>query len=79
MTNWQILRRFGTFYDHLLHFVFLWYIISGSGNIYQEKSGIHAGGHGNFFQSKYEEESTVVANAFRTETGLHTLSPGGLA
>jgi hypothetical protein len=28
------------FYDHLVHFVFIWYIISGFGIIYQEKSDI---------------------------------------
>jgi hypothetical protein len=28
------------FYDHLVHFVFIWYIISGLGIMYQEKSGI---------------------------------------
>jgi hypothetical protein len=36
---WNILQAFGMFYDHLEHFVFIWNIFSGSGNIYQEKSG----------------------------------------
>jgi hypothetical protein len=26
MAIWNILRTFGTFYDHLVHFVFVWYI-----------------------------------------------------
>jgi hypothetical protein len=28
MAIWNILRTFGIFYDHLLHFVFIWYIFS---------------------------------------------------
>jgi thiosulfate reductase cytochrome b subunit len=28
------------FYDHLVHFAFIWFIISGFGIMYQEKSGI---------------------------------------
>jgi hypothetical protein len=39
MAIWNILQTFRIFYDHLVHFVFIWYIFSGSGNIYQEKSG----------------------------------------
>jgi hypothetical protein len=27
------------FYDHLVHFVLIWYIFSGFGITYQEKSG----------------------------------------
>jgi hypothetical protein len=26
MAIWNILQAFGKFYDHLLHFVFIWYI-----------------------------------------------------
>jgi hypothetical protein len=26
MTIWSILQSFGIFYDHLVHFVFMWYI-----------------------------------------------------
>jgi hypothetical protein len=26
MTIWNILWRFGIFYDHLVHFIFIWYI-----------------------------------------------------
>jgi hypothetical protein len=36
---WDILWRFGKFYDHLVHFVFIWYIYSGFCIMYQEKSG----------------------------------------
>jgi hypothetical protein len=39
MAIWNILRTFGIFYDHLVHFVFIWYISSGSGVTHQEKSG----------------------------------------
>jgi hypothetical protein len=39
MAIWNILQTFGIFYDHLVHFVFIWYIFSGLANIYQEKSG----------------------------------------
>jgi hypothetical protein len=39
MTIWDILSPFGTFCIHLVHFVFIWYIFSGFGIMYQEKSG----------------------------------------
>jgi hypothetical protein len=39
MATWNILRRVGIFYDHLVHFVFIWCIFSGFGIMYQEKSG----------------------------------------
>jgi hypothetical protein len=32
-----VLRILGIFYDRLVHFEFLWYIISGFGVMYQEK------------------------------------------
>jgi hypothetical protein len=35
----EYLQTFGIFYDHLVHFVFLWYIFSGFGIMYREKSG----------------------------------------
>jgi hypothetical protein len=39
MAIWNILRTLGTVYDYLVHFVFIWYIFSGFGIMYQEKSG----------------------------------------
>jgi hypothetical protein len=36
----DFLRTFGIFFDHLVHFVVIWYIFSGFGIMYQEKSGI---------------------------------------
>jgi hypothetical protein len=39
MAIWNILWRFGIFYAHLVHFVFVWYGFSGFGVMYQEKSG----------------------------------------
>jgi hypothetical protein len=36
---WNILQPFGTFYEHCHNFVFIWYIFSGFGIMYQEKSG----------------------------------------
>jgi hypothetical protein len=36
---WNVLQTFGIFYDHLVHFVFIWYTFPGLGNIYQENSG----------------------------------------
>jgi hypothetical protein len=36
---WNILRMCGIFYDRLVHFVFIWYIFSGFGIMYPEKSG----------------------------------------
>jgi hypothetical protein len=35
----NILRTLVLFYDHLVHFVFIWYIFSGFGIMYQEKYG----------------------------------------
>jgi hypothetical protein len=39
MATWNILRIFGIFYDHLVHFMFVWYIFSGFGNTREDKSG----------------------------------------
>jgi hypothetical protein len=39
MAIWNVLWTFGIFYDHLVHFVFIWYIFSGFGIMHQEKSG----------------------------------------
>jgi hypothetical protein len=39
MVIWDILWRFGILYDHLVHFVFIWYIFSSFGIMYQEISG----------------------------------------
>jgi hypothetical protein len=39
MVIWNILQAFGTFYDHLVHFVFIWHIFSSLGIMHQEKSG----------------------------------------
>jgi hypothetical protein len=36
MAIWNILWSLGIFYDHLVHFVFIWYIFSGIGTMYQE-------------------------------------------
>jgi hypothetical protein len=36
---YNILWTFGKFYDHLVHFVLIWYIFSCFGITYQEKSG----------------------------------------
>jgi hypothetical protein len=35
----NILRTFVIFYDHWVHFVFIWYIFSVFGIMHQEKSG----------------------------------------
>jgi hypothetical protein len=39
--DWKklILWPFGIFYGYLVNFVFIWYILSRFGNMYQEKSG----------------------------------------
>jgi hypothetical protein len=39
MAIWNFLPTFGIFNDPLVHFVFIWFIFSGLGIIYQEKSG----------------------------------------
>jgi hypothetical protein len=36
MATSNILRTFWIFYDHLAHFVFIWYIFSGFGTMYQK-------------------------------------------
>jgi hypothetical protein len=35
----NILRTFGIFYEHLVHFVLFWYIFSRFGSIYLQTSG----------------------------------------
>jgi preprotein translocase subunit SecY len=35
----NILRTFGIFYNHLVHFMFIWFIFFGFGIMYQEQSG----------------------------------------
>jgi hypothetical protein len=39
MADWTILRTFRIFYDQLVQFVFIWYVLSGLGIMHQEKSG----------------------------------------
>jgi hypothetical protein len=39
MAIWNIYTHLLYFIDHLVHFVFIWHIISGFGIMYQEKSG----------------------------------------
>jgi hypothetical protein len=39
MAIWNILWRFGIFYDRLVHFKFIWYIFSSLGIMYKDKSG----------------------------------------
>jgi hypothetical protein len=36
---WNILRQFGIFHGHLVHFVVIWYILTRFGIVCQEKSG----------------------------------------
>jgi hypothetical protein len=36
MAVWNIVRKFGIFYDHLVHFVFILYIVSGFGIMYMK-------------------------------------------
>jgi hypothetical protein len=39
MAIWNILRTFGKLYDHLVHFLSIWYTFSGFVITYQQKSG----------------------------------------
>jgi hypothetical protein len=39
MGIWNILRVIWDIFDHLLHFIFIWYIFSGFVIMYKEKSG----------------------------------------
>jgi hypothetical protein len=38
MALWNILQTFGILCDNLVHFVFIWFIFSGFGIMYQEKN-----------------------------------------
>jgi hypothetical protein len=53
MPIWNILWTWGIFYDYSVHFVFIWYIFSGFGIMYQEKSGNPAP---KWLQSCWQEE-----------------------
>jgi hypothetical protein len=35
MAIWNILRKLGIFYDHLVHFVFIWYILCSFGTFFR--------------------------------------------
>jgi hypothetical protein len=39
MAFWSSLQTFGILYDHLVHFVFTWYIFYGFGIMQQKSSG----------------------------------------
>jgi hypothetical protein len=58
MVIYNVLRIYGICYDHLVHFVFIWYIFSGLGILHQEKSGnpgvvvITAGAEDRGFESR---------------------------
>jgi hypothetical protein len=39
MAIWNILLTIGIFHEHLVYFVFIWYIYSGFGVMRKEKSG----------------------------------------
>jgi hypothetical protein len=54
MATWKILWRVWIFYDHLVQFVFIWYIFPGFGNMYQEKSG-NPGWRQNSFHKKEKQ------------------------
>jgi hypothetical protein len=41
MAIWNIVQTFRIYYDHLVHFVFIWYIFFGFGIMHQEKPGNH--------------------------------------
>jgi hypothetical protein len=62
MIIWNILRTFGIFYDHLVHFVFNWYIFPGFGIMYQEKSGKLASGAGSVEAAKLLSHARNLLN-----------------
>jgi hypothetical protein len=39
LSIWNILQTLGIFYDHLVDFMLIWYIFSGFGIMYREKTG----------------------------------------
>jgi hypothetical protein len=44
MAIWNISQTLGIFFDHLITFLFIWYIFSGFGIMHPEKSGNPAEG-----------------------------------
>jgi hypothetical protein len=39
MAFWNNLQSLGIFYDHWVHFMFIWYTLAGFGIMHQEESG----------------------------------------
>jgi hypothetical protein len=60
MVIWNILWPFGIFYDHLVQFVFIWYIFPVFGIMHKEKSGNPASGQST--SSKKNKLKKVLAN-----------------
>jgi hypothetical protein len=74
MAIWCILRTFGTFYDHLVHFVFIWYIFSGFGIMYQEKSdNPDFPSHQRFFLSSFWQKESLFCQIVGVDTRQMTL------
>jgi hypothetical protein len=44
---WNILQTLGIFFDHLEHFLLIWYIFPGFGILHQKNSGNPASGEAN--------------------------------
>jgi hypothetical protein len=57
MAIWNISQTFGIFFDHLVHFVFIWYILCSSGDILCSSGTfcvhlVHFFGFRNIYQEK---------------------------
>jgi hypothetical protein len=67
MAIWNILQTVGIFYDHLVDFVFIWYIFSCFGIMYQDKSGNPGGYAEETFYRKQIESSRDVTHRCTSE------------
>jgi hypothetical protein len=73
MALWNILRIFGIFYDHSVHFVFIWYIFSSFGIRHQEKSGNPGMNH---VREKQVRNILTTAENFASSSALVVICRG---
>jgi hypothetical protein len=67
------IQTFGIFYDHLVHYVFIWYTFSNFGIMYQEKSG-NPGCVFRFYTEQWQSEQIVKSAKSVTRPVLVTIA-----
>jgi hypothetical protein len=71
----NILQTFGIFYDHLVHFVFIWYIFPiwciVSRKIWQPCSGMCFAEKSMYCMYPFQAKENVAKNVFHTHTKLN--------